>query len=547
MIFLLFVLFVVLPQAAGLPAADAPPATAEMSGRITDLETGQPIPRAVVHLAKVPDQQSFVTLTDEDGRWQLTGLSPGYYMGRVQPGQFRATHLEEPLLSAGPQRGAIEVKPGEKLKDVNVALRRSLAIAVRVVDEWGEPLSGMMVTVGTRSGAVRRPGMMQTTDDRGEFRFPALTRGDYVVCAEPWPTSDRGNSQFQILRTCYPSAAGDASAERVKVERADVEGIEIRMRRGRTFRISGQVLDASGAPATLASVSLERSERGMSSGGMGSPVEKDGRFAFSNLVPGNYAVRARLGGSNGLVQAPSSEAGFVAVRVDAADIDGLVISMAKPIDVAGRIVLEDPAASFTVAPGWAPPFLMARLATDKGPGFGSSSSAHPDDKRSFKFQGLFGKRMIEVANVPRGWYVKSIRYRGTEVIDTPTDFAAGSDPAELEIVVSNRGAVVSGRVTDDAGNPVRGARVLVLSTNPDRWTELSAYSAGRRATSSADGSYRLGPQREGDYFVAALPSVADEPPAGDREQLTRIAGMAERVTLAPDEKRSLDLRVIKPE
>ena len=84
---------------------------------------------------------------------------------------------------------------------------------------------------------------------------------------------------------------------------------------------------------------------------MGSPVEKDGRFAFSNLVPGNYAVRARLGGSNGLVQAPPSEAGFVAVRVDAADIDGLVISMAKPIDVAGRIVLDDPTASFTVAPG----------------------------------------------------------------------------------------------------------------------------------------------------------------------------------------------------
>ena len=91
--------------------------------------------------------------------------------------------------------------------------------------------------------------------------------------------------------------------------------------------------------------------------------------------------------------------------------------------------------------------------------------------------------------------MKSIRYRGKDVIDTPTDFGASSDPAELEIIMSNRGAVLTGRVTDDAGNPVRGARVLVLSTNPDRW----------------------------------------------------IAGMAERVTLAPDEKRSLDLRVIKPE
>ena len=532
----------------GAPSSTQLP-TSELSGRVVDRETGVPIPRAVVHLHKFPEGDEVATQTDQDGRWGFTELTPGEYVGSADAGPFRGTHLQEPMLFSDKERGRILLKPGERRRDVNVALRRSLAITVRVVDEWGEPLSMMSVTAKSIAGSYRSmPGMLDTTDDRGRLRLSGLVRADYVVCAEAgsFPQSPGGPSQIQLLRTCYPSAIDEASAERVRVDGTDVEGIEIHMRRGRTFSISGQVLDVSGAPATSASISLERSERGMSSGGMPVSMKKDGRFSFSNLVPGNYALRATVGGSNGFVQRQPTEVGFAAVRIDAADIDGLMITMAKPVDVAGRIVLEDPAASFTVAPGWGPPFLSARLTSDKGPGYGSTSTAYPDETRSFKFEGIFGRRTIDIANVPRGWYVKSIKYRGKEVIDTPTEFGASDDPAGLEVLMSNRGGVVSGKVTDDAGKPVRGARVMLLSVNQDRWTMFASY-AGTRATSAADGTYRFGPQRDGDYFVVAVPSTDMEPAGDDREKLTRLAERAERITLTLGEDRSLDLRVIKPE
>lgn len=67
---------------------------------------------------------------------------------------------------------------------------------------------------------------------------------------------------------------------------------------------------------------------------------------------------------------------------------------------------------------------------------------------------VYGRRTLELVNVPRGWYVKSIRYAGNEIIDGPTTFKDSEEPA-IEVLLSNRGAVVTGRVTDDRGNPVR--------------------------------------------------------------------------------------------
>ena len=107
--------------------------------------------------------------------------------------------------------------------------------------------------------------MYHRTDDRGRMRVPGLAPGRYVVCAD---TLGAGGTQTvknplreRLLRTCYPSAANEADAEPVVVGTGPVGEIEIRMRRGRTFTISGIVLDASGAPAAGAQVELVRVQR----------------------------------------------------------------------------------------------------------------------------------------------------------------------------------------------------------------------------------------------------------------------------------------------
>ena len=152
---------------------------------------------------------------------------------------------------------------------------------------------------------------------------------------------------------------------------------------------------------------------------------------------------------------------------------------------------------------------------------------------------MFGKRTFDVANIPRGWYVKSIGLGGRDIIDEATELKAGTNPSALEVVLSNRGAAVTGRVTDDRGSPVRGARVFLLPANPARVSQFPVY-----VTTSETGSFRAGPQRAGDYVLVAL-GPSGPLPINDRSRLIQLAQVGERITLGDAEERTLDLTVVR--
>ena len=204
-------------------AAEAQPATAVIRGRVTDKDSEAPIARAVVRLASrdSPGQQ-VVTLTDNDGRYELGGLAAGTYSGFVAAGQHRATHLTGWL--GDDRRGQMVLKAGEVRTEVNIALPRAMAMTVRVVDEWGEPLAGVWISLKSAdSGATQPPSFRRWTDDRGRLRIYQFAPGRYFVCAQSGtPPSNAGAADAPLrerfLPTCYPSAASDAQAQPVRID-----------------------------------------------------------------------------------------------------------------------------------------------------------------------------------------------------------------------------------------------------------------------------------------------------------------------------------------
>ena len=531
------VLLLGLAQVAPPPAQDQA-RTCEIRGRVTDRDTGQPLARALVQLHGADGQERFSARTDETGQFRFTGLLPGQYSGVVEGGRFGATHSITGL-SGGTGRPI--VLKDRDVREINVALPRTFAIDVRVVDEWGDPLSGIMVTAhAPEQGGGRMPMWNHATDDRGRQRVFGLLPGRYIVCAQSDIVgASPGVRLDALLRTCSPSALDEAEAQPVRVGGSAVGEIEIRMRAGRTFTIAGRVVDASGAPAPAAHVILSKHWSGGSASGMGHSVASDGQFHISRVQAGEYVIEASLGGPDRPEHHRPLERAFVPIRVGDADVADVVLALQKTVDVAGRVTLEDPTAAFTRAPGSGPLSVWSRLAEDVGSGGGSHASGVVGDDHRFTISRVFGRRTLEVVNVPRAWYVKSIRYGGREIIDEPTILKDSAEPA-IEILLSNRGASVTGRVTDDHGNAVQGATVMMFETHSQRM--LWRYPASTRA--SGTGEFRIGPLRGGDYFIVAMPANARPIQRGESRRLQRLAAVAERVTLGDLDERTIDLRVV---
>ena len=511
--------------------------TCEIRGRITDNETGVPIPNAVVSLTMTGGQEQKSTRTDSDGRYRFAELTHGEYAVFVRPADFRATHL-----SAGAKPYPIVLKPGEIREQVDVALARTRAITIRVVDDLGEPLARVRVTLESTDGRFRSRGFMRTTDDRGRLRLFGLVEGRYTICAEPGDFAGGASSHHErFLPTCYPSAAPGRDAEVITLGRSDLDGVEIRMRRGKTYSVSGTILDSAGLPPPpMSMISLSHSVPGRSSG-MGGRVEAGGRFTFANVIPGEYAIEVSIGGKERPEHRRPAEAAFVPVQVHTSDVQDVVVQTELAVDVFGRLALEESSASLPRRPGYGPILIWARLVGDRSSGMGSVRSGYADENREFYLDRLFGLRVIDVVNVPTGWYVRSIRYGNEDIIDRPTRFKSSSNPSQLEILLSTKGATVSGRVVNESGEAVEGAHIVLLPA--DRGRRIQHELTQARA--SKGGAFKIGPVRRGDYSLIALPASTSVPRSDDLESLNALAGKAERVSLSENEERAIDLRVVR--
>jgi hypothetical protein len=169
-----------------------------------------------------------------------------------------------------------------------------------------------------------------------------------------------------------------------------------------------------------------------------------------------------------------------------------------------------------------------------------SASAQVKPDLTFELSGLFGPLTVQVGNPPRGWIAKSIRFKGEEIIDTLHDFTNARASDLLEILLTSRGARVSGRVLNDRGEPTSDATVMLLPADAAKRRSPLSFGPGG-ASPKPDGSYQLGPVRAGEYLIIAV-GLGTVPNAEYLEQLVRNA---ERITLVEDEQQSLDLRIAK--
>jgi hypothetical protein len=229
-----------------------------------------------------------------------------------------------------------------------------------------------------------------------------------------------------------------------------------------------------------------------------------------------------------------SEVAVVPLTVTGSDVTGLAVVSGPTGTARGRIVFEGgtPAGVTTGSVMMASiPVALEQLIL--------GGAARIADDWSFEISGLFGKRMIR-ANLPTGWFLKSIVLNGTDITDAPAEFKTGEETTGLEITLSQKMASVTGTVQTAKGQATTDYVVVVFAADQAKWGFQSRFVQAVRADQS--GSFLAKGLPAGEYVAVALPYL--EPgEEGDPDVLERLRPQGTPVTLGDGDTRQLTLKL----
>jgi hypothetical protein len=343
---------------------------------------------------------------------------------------------------------------------------------------------------------------------------------------------------MQMVRSCHPSSAGTTEAADVVITNTDVTGADIDIQRKGTFTVSGLVVNSSGEIADAPNVwaiSLDPDDSGAYAAGSG------GQFTLRGLMPGKYVIKASIDDPMPLSErrrrSVEREAGYATIDVSGADVSGVSVRLTRGRMVNGTMAFEKRA---PVPPNR---LHLTVQAVEYGPvGIRDQPpTAVVSDALTFELGPLFERPVvIGVTGIPEGWVVRSVRFDGHEVRGVPTNFAEVADRGRLEIVLTDRVAEATIRVADEQDNPVRSFTPVVFPVDRRQWTDPRVGASG---VPLRDGTLTLGPLLPGEYYVAALEPADAFVVARDPARMADLAAVAQRVTLAEGDRRTVNVKI----
>jgi protocatechuate 3,4-dioxygenase beta subunit len=523
---------------------------------VTD-DKQQPIANATVEVGEPAKREA---KTDEKGHALLKGVKPGWIGVEAKAPGYAPASSYASVGSAG------------ATGKLAITLRKGAAVSGRVVDESGTPLPKVHVTAKEPGGWSRDRGD-QTTDDKGQFTFPALAPGSHTLSAvdgEHAPTQ--------------------STPITVKADRA-VTGVEIKMKAGAV--LSGVVVNADGKPQAYATVRIAGKGAEMwRVESRQATTDQKGKFELRGLARVKLVARAESDA------AASKLTDFdLSAKPEQRDVK-LVLDVTGTI--AGKVVDDTGKAVAEVQVNAVPDLLagasmdglaiagMSSATTDGGGGFtirglpegdyrlwaarhtgsfedgwGKQSTTAKVGDKNIKIMlaapgGVVGKLVLESGTAPKLAYVQVGQNPGTpsnptgtfevkELAPGPYDLhVMGPEFAEyvkhdvkiepgktldLGTITVVRGRKLVGKVVDGSGAPIAGAKIKLAemlftgAAGEDDQAESWEDQAGvRSSVSDQDGSFSIQgvPQKSttvmaehpdrGRSIAASVPGGTEDPP-----------------------------------
>lgn len=410
-------------------------------------------------------------------------------------------------------------------------------------------------------------------------RSPSIDVGDgvrVVVTNFGTPPGSSGPTSAVYSVMFYPAARTIADATLIDLGLGERRvNIDIARIAVPGYRVSGRLEGLPPtAPATLVRLlPIGNEHLGFGSEAATTVAEPDGRFIFAGVPEGQYTAIVQgfvtdLSSAplqTWLADAPGFSGGRMAVgsagvgsdisfmhrlgqplgvwarssvTVGGSDLSDLRVVLQATSAIRGRVILAD---GVKLARPDAPLGIIATAANgDPSLGRLTTSTNRPDDGFRFELDGLVGGRYL--LRGFNGLGIVSTTWQGQELTDAGFDAATGRDFDDVVVTVTDKFAVVSGRVT---GAPDSGAAVIAFPANRARWSDYGwtplSFNAVR---ADSTGAYLLNRLPKGEYLAVAV-EAADMEAWRDVRFLQAAASSAVRVSVGWGDNRIVDLALSK--
>ncbi|HZI87930.1 MAG TPA: carboxypeptidase-like regulatory domain-containing protein [Pyrinomonadaceae bacterium] len=265
-------------------------------------------------------------VTDHEGKYTITNIPSGTF-------QFTPELLD--YASADQSGQTLLLTEGETIEDVDFELTRGSVITGRVTAA-GKPLIEQNVIVQRIDNSMLRS---IRTDDRGVYRAFGLKAGKYNIYVGKPQTFMGQSSRFN--QTFYPATTDLEKAQTIDLaEGAEVKDIDIKVELNEEatdrYSVSGTIVEAgNGRPVSGMRLRLQRTDaRGFQPLNIVAISDKEGRFKFDEISPGNYTVMiAAL--SNTVLRTESA-----AFTVTDGDVTDVAVKAVRRASIFGVLVFE---------------------------------------------------------------------------------------------------------------------------------------------------------------------------------------------------------------
>lgn len=311
--------------------------TSTLTGTVTIKGRAAPDLTMVVRSPRNRSEPQYVAKTNQEGKYEITGIAPGTYEVRPDSPVY--------VVNAPAGNATFIIGEGETVDGVNFSLTKGGVITGRITNSEGQPLIEQNVfsnisgsnryPVNLNMGGVARFG---STDDRGIYRIFGLPPGKYIVGVTAIPGGPSRSGIQPSRTTWHPGVSESSKATVIELsEGSEATNVDISVETDDDtprFSASGQIVDGiNGQPVPGLQLGLY-SLQGQSPRASLIPSNAEGQFKIEGLSAGRYGFYIDGGNDGGLrIEMPAFE-------IIDGNVSGLVVKTFKGASIFGQIVFE---------------------------------------------------------------------------------------------------------------------------------------------------------------------------------------------------------------